>query len=492
MSITIVGLGPGDPGLLTRRAWEALAGAPEVFLRTAQHPGLEKLPIHKLTSFDDWYDESDDFEALYRRIAAEVVRLGARPEGVVYAVPGDPQVGEATVGMIRALASEQNTPLTVIAGISFIEAALAALGLDALDGIQIIDAVDVARMHHPPLNPDVPALLAQVYSPAVASDVKLTLANQYADEHPVILVHSAGTPGAMLERLPLHAFDRSAHISHLTSLFVPPLARKGSFEYFQEIVAHLRAPEGCPWDRKQTHQSLRPYLLEETYEVLEKLDAEDTDGLYKEMGDLLLQIVLHTQIAAEYGEFQMGDVIAHVTEKMIRRHPHVWGDVQVSGAEQVHQNWDQIKKQENAANGAIDAEPPSALDGVPESLPALAQAFNYHVRAARTGFEWDKIEDVIAKLREELDELLTAEGEAHRAEEMGDVLTVAVNLARWLKVDPETALRNSNRKFSRRFRAIERLAHAQGRTLEAMTLAEMEVLWSQVKVEERNGRTTDS
>jgi tetrapyrrole methylase family protein/MazG family protein len=182
----------------------------------------------------------------------------------------------------------------------------------------------------------------------------------------------------------------------------------------------------------------------------------------------------------------MGDVIAHVTEKMIRRHPHVWGDVQVSGAEQVHQNWDQIKKQENAANGTTDSEPPSALDGVPEALPALAQAFNYHVRAARTGFEWEKLEDVVAKLREELDELLTAEGDEHRAEEMGDVLTVAVNLARWLKVDPETALRNSNRKFSRRFRAIERLAHDQGRGLETMTLAEMEELWGQVKVEERN------
>ncbi|MCC7043462.1 MAG: nucleoside triphosphate pyrophosphohydrolase, partial [Acidobacteria bacterium] len=406
---------------------------------------------------------------------------------VVYAVPGDPQVGEATVGLIRALAAEQNAPLTIIAGISFIEPTLAALGLDALDGVQIIDAVDVARLHHPPLNPDAPALLAQVYSPAVASDVKLTLSNQYPDEHVVTLVHGAGTPDARLERVPLHGMDRSPHISHLTSLFVPPLGRRGSFEYFQEIVAHLRAPEGCPWDRKQTHQSLRPYLLEETYEVLEKLDADDTDGLYKEMGDLLLQIVLHTQIATEHGEFQMGDLIAHVTEKMIRRHPHVWGDVQVSGAEQVHQNWDQIKKQENAANGSADAEPPSALDGVPEALPALAQAYNYHVRAARTGFEWDTFEDVVAKLREEVDELLAAEDDAHRAEEMGDVLTVAVNVARWLKIDPETALRNSNRKFSRRFRAIERLAHAQGRTLQSMTLAEMEILWAQVKGEERNG-----
>jgi tetrapyrrole methylase family protein/MazG family protein len=487
MGITIVGLGPGDPELVTRRAWRILSEADEVYLRTARHPGVEELPIKAYHSFDDWYDEADNFDSLYRRIAAEIVRLGARPEGVIYAVPGHPLVGETTVSLILEQASAQAISVTVLDGLGFIEPTLAALGLDALGGLQIHDAEAVAHLHHPPLNPDVPALLAQVYSGAVASDVKLTLANQYPDEHPVILVHGAGTAHQMLEQVPLHALDQSQHIDHLTSLYVPPLARKGSFEYFQEIVAHLRAPEGCPWDRKQTHESLRPYLLEETYEVLETLDADDTARLAKELGDLLLQIVLHTQIATEAGEFQMGDVIAHVTEKMIRRHPHVWGDVQVDGAEQVKVNWDQIKKQENAENNG--GAPPSVLDGVPDTLPALAQAYNYHQRAARTGFDWERIEDVVAKLREELDELLNADSDEARAEEMGDVLTVVVNLARWVRVDPETALRASNRKFARRFRFIEQRAREQGQALEGMTLAEMEVLWGEAKQDEQaNGQ----
>jgi len=486
MTITIVGLGPGDPELLTRRAWRVLEEANEVYLRTARHPGVEALPIRQRHSFDDWYDEAERFETLYQRIADEVVRLGARDGGVVYAVPGHPLVGETTVTLIMQAAEAAKVPVTIVDGLGFIEPTLATLGIDALNGLQLHDAVDIAAMHHPPINPDVPTILAQVYSPQVASDVKLTLSNQYPEDHEVVLIHGAGTPDAELEAIPLHELDHSEQIDHLTSLYVPPVTRQGSFEYFQEIIAHLRAPEGCPWDRKQTHESLRPYLLEETYEVLETIDNDDPDALKKELGDLLLQIVLHTQIATEYGEFQMVDVIDHVASKMIRRHPHVWGDVKVNGAEQVHANWDQIKKQERAEQGQAETEAPhSALDGVPRALPALAQASSYHERAARTGFDWDKIEDVWAKLHEELDELQRAETPEDRAGELGDILTVVVNLARWYKIDPETALRNSSSKFARRFRGVEQLAAAEGRNLKDMTLAEMDVLWNQVKARER-------
>lgn len=489
MKIIIVGLGPGDPELLTRRAWRILSEADEVYLRTAVHPGVERLPIRTRRSFDEWYERAADFDTLYSQIADEVVRLGARPGGVVYAVPGHPLVGETTVSMILARAKAQRIPVEVVDGLSFIEPTLAAIGLDALNGVQIHDAVDIARMHHPPLNPDVPAILAQVYSQQVASDVKLTLANQYPENHEVMLIHGAGTPDSEFERVPLHEIDQSERIDHLTSLYIPPVAGRGSFEYFQEIIAHLRAPEGCPWDRKQTHESLRPYLLEETYEVLETLDSGDSGALRKELGDLMLQIVLHTQIATEAGEFQMIDVINHVVEKMIRRHPHVWGEVKVEGAEQVHFNWDQIKKQEKAQNGENPEQmPKSVFDGVPESLPALAQASAYHERAARTGFDWPNVESVVAKLKEEIDELLRAETDGHRAEEFGDVLTVMVNIARWYKIDAETALRESNRKFARRFRHIEERARASGREVEQLTFAEMEAFWEEAKRAEQIGK----
>ncbi len=478
MRITIVGLGPGDPDLLTRRAWRVLGESKEVYLRTARHPGIEALPATTYHNFDDWYDRAVDFDTLYKEIAAEIVRLGERPEGVVYAVPGHPLVGELTVTHILALAKDQNTPVTIVDGLSFIEPMLAALGLDGLDGIQLQDAIDVGRLHHPQLNPDVPAILAQMYSRAVASDVKLTLANQYPDEHPVTLIHGAGTPDQELETVPLYEMDHSTKISHLTSLYVPPLARAGSFERFQETIAHLRAPEGCPWDRKQTHQSLREFLLEETYETLEALDTEDIEALKEELGDLLLQIVLHAQIAVEEGEFHMADVIEYVNSKMIQRHPHVWGNVQVSGADEVVANWDQIKQ----AQRAKDQKQESILDSVPKALPALAQAYNYQARAARVGFDWPKIEDVIAKLDEELKELQAAYTEDERLDEFGDVLFSMVNVARWYEIDPEVALRETNRKFARRFRYIEQ--HA-GRDLRDMTLQDMDALWVQAKTQER-------
>src|SRR5258708_28710236 len=187
MTITIIGLGPGDPELLTRRAWRLVGESKEVYLRTAQHPGVEALPSTTYHNFDDWYERADDFQSLYRHIAEEVVRLGQRPEGVVYAVPGHPLVGETTVTHILALAKVANLPVTIIDGLSFLEPTLTALGLDALDGLQVQDAVDIAALHHPPLDPDVPAIIAQVYSASGASNLKLTLANQYPDAHPLLL-----------------------------------------------------------------------------------------------------------------------------------------------------------------------------------------------------------------------------------------------------------------------------------------------------------------
>ncbi len=477
MTITIIGLGPGDPELLTRRAWRILSESKEVYLRTARHPGVEALPPATYHNFDDWYDRASDFDSLYREIAEEIVTLGERPEGIIYAVPGHPLVGEMTVSLILALAQERAVPVTIVDGLSFIEPTLAALKLDALDGLQLQDAVDAARMHHPQLDPDVPALLAQVYSRAVASDVKLTLANQYPDDHPVVLIHGAGTPGEELEPVALYQLDHSQKISHLTSLYIPPLAQSGSFERFQETIAHLRAPEGCPWDRKQTHQSLREYLLEEAYEVLEALDADDPDALREELGDLLLQIVLHSQIAVEAGEFHMADVIGTVNAKMIERHPHVWGNVEVSGAEEVVANWDTIKRKARDENG----DKKSILEGVPRALPALAQAQAYQARAARIGFDWVKVQDVLAKLKEEIDELQTAGTDDERRKELGDILFSVVNVARWLDVDPEVALRETNRKFVQRFQYIEE--HA-GRDLKDMTLEEMDALWNAAKAHE--------
>jgi tetrapyrrole methylase family protein/MazG family protein len=479
MTLTIVGLGPGDIDDLSRRAWRTLKNAKTVYLRTSQHNCVPCLPQTETTyqSFDHLYEQHEKFEDVYTAIVEQVM-TAARAGDVVYAVPGDPLVGESTVVQLLKAAKAENIPVEVVNGISFVEPILALLGVDAMNGLQILDGIAVANMHHPPINPDYPALLGQVYSSQVASNVKLTLMNQYPEDFQVQLVHAAGTENAVVENLPLYEIDRSPHIRHMTALYVPALGDMSSFEQFQEIIAHLRAPEGCPWDREQTHLSLRKFLLEETYEVLEALDAEDPDALAKEFGDLLLQIVLHTQIAIDDGEFKMTDVLRQINAKMIYRHPHVWGDVSVQGAGDVLSNWDALKKQEQAAQGI---ERKWLLDGVPKGLPALMQAAEYQRKAAKPGFDWEKIEDVVAKVREELDEVLSAPGEAERAEEIGDLFFALVNWARWLGIEPETALRETNAKFYRRFRYIEEQLAAQGRALSASNLAEMDALWDEAK-----------
>ncbi|HRX04863.1 MAG TPA: SAM-dependent methyltransferase, partial [Anaerolineae bacterium] len=270
--ITIVGLGPGDPDLLTRAAWDALSAASDVYLRTNQHPVVTALPAHLVVhSFDAEYARADEFADVYAEITRQVISLGSRPEGVVYAVPGDPAIGEATTWLIRAAAGEASIPVRVIHGVSFVEPACLALGLDPLeqDGLQVLDAMVAASSHVPPFDTSRPALLAQCYSRALASDVKLTLLHSFPETHPVtVLRAAAGGPGeASLATIPLFELDHSTAYDHLTTLYVPPAGPQASFNRLQEIVAHLRAPDGCPWDREQTVQTLRKDLLEEIYEL---------------------------------------------------------------------------------------------------------------------------------------------------------------------------------------------------------------------------------
>jgi tetrapyrrole methylase family protein / MazG family protein len=480
MAITIVGLGPGSADDITRRVWQALEAADTVILRTNRHPCVADLPNSaNLVACDDLYETHVAFADVYDAIV-ERVMAAATAGDVVYAVPGDPMIGEATTAKIHAAASTAGIPVQILPGISFIEPSLALVGVDGIDGVQIHDALTLGAMHHPQINPDYPALISQVYSPAIANELKLTLMNQYPDEFPVTLIHAAGSEAASVEQVALYEIDRSPHISHLTSLYLPALGEMSSFECFQDLIAHLRAPEGCPWDKEQTHESLRRFIVEETYEVLDAIDREDWDALAEELGDVLLQVVLHTQIAIDEGEFKMSDVLRAVNSKMIRRHPHVFGDAAADNAAQVVTNWETIKQREKAESGK--SAPESLLSGIPTSLAPLLQSLKLQHKAAKVGFDWPSIVPVADKLREELDELLLAETPEERLKELGDILFVVVNLGRHLGIDdPETALRLTNLKFRTRFQAVEDAVKASGRDWKDFTLDELDRYWNAAK-----------
>jgi len=284
-------------------------------------------------------------------------------------------------------------------------------------------------------------------------------------------------PDARTTRLPLFELDRFPGLDHLSSLHVPPL-EASALEQFQETVAHLRAPEGCPWDREQTHLSLRPHMQEECYEVLDALDRQDADALQEELGDLLLQIILQTQIATEGGQFRMADVVRDINTKIVRRHPHVFGGKTVEGVEEVLSNWEAIKADERTARGGSGQ---GLLNGIPAGLPALLQADLVQQRAARVGFDWRELGGVLDKVQEEIREVQGAEDEVRRAEEVGDLLFAVVNLARWVKVEPESALREANQRFRRRFERMEAVARARGVSLGTLGLEELDKMWGEAK-----------
>ena len=276
-----------------------------------------------------------------------------------------------------------------------------------------------------------------------------------------------------------------------------PRATAGEwFEKLAGVQARLRAPDGCPWDREQTHASLRTYLVEEAYEVLEAMESGDDAKFAEEMGDLLLQIVFHSQIAKEEGRFTVADVIREVHDKMVRRHPHVFGEKRAKNSAEVLKNWEQIKKEERSAAGRKKADgskgagkKDSLMDGVSRALPAALEGFQLTRRAARIGFDWTSIDGVIEKMNEEAEELRLALESADATkteEEMGDLLFSAVNLARFLQIDPEIALKKANAKFSARFRRMEETAEKSGKALAAVSREQMEEFWEAAKSEEKD------
>ncbi len=336
----------------------------------------------------------------------------------------------------------------------------------------LLEAQTLASAHVPPYPPDMPALLINVDLHELALHLKNVLLTTYPKEHTIYIVRGEGKKE---ERLSEFGDDQ---FSEEFSLYIPALGEGTSFESFAEIVAHLRAPNGCPWDREQTHESLRKHLLEESYEAISAIDSGDFIDMREEFGDLLLQVVLQSQIANEEGQFNIHQAIQGIYTKLVRRHPHVFGDLKLEGVQGVLANWERLKEAERKDKGQKEK---GLLDGVPQVLPALSQAQEYQDRAARVGFDWPEIEGVLEKVKEEIEEIKNAETNFELASEIGYLFFALVNVARWKHVDAESALRGTNMKFKKRFAYVEQGAKRQERDLSSLSLDEMESLWQEAK-----------
>ena len=446
--ITVTGLGPGTldrvPGPVM-----ALLLDPErtVIVRTEDHPASRELAERRDVVFcDDLYQSADTFEDVYVGIADRVISASENGP-VVYAVPGSPMVGELTVRKLLEL----GLAMEVIPAESFVDAVLAAVGYDPLDrGLQILNGHDLPD----PLVLDKPTIVGQLDRPEVLADVCALVDRVTPDETMVTVLSGVGSPDAVvLEGLPA---DVDASLAGArTSVFID--SDPGGLIGAVKTMRVLR--EECPWDRDQTHQSLIKNLVEESYELIDaigRLDDQEPDlvayaAVEDELGDVLLQVLFHSVIARQAGAFDIDDVAEVLRQKLLRRHPHVFGDVEVASAAEVKANWDRIKESERG-----DTADESALDGVPAGMPALHRASKIQNRAAKAGFDWYEAAHVLPKVQEELDELGAAmSGDDDVAGELGDVMFSIVGLARYLGLDAEVSLRVATLRFEERFRRWE-------------------------------------
>ncbi|MEB2302226.1 nucleoside triphosphate pyrophosphohydrolase [Lysinibacillus xylanilyticus] len=479
-TLTVIGLGAGDFNQLQMGVYKKIKAARKLYVRTVDHPVLEELSAEGLQfeSFDTIYEKHNSFQPVYEEIAEKLVAATAI-EDVMYAVPGHPLVAEQTVQLLIAAADAGKVKLVIEGGQSFLDPIFGALKIDPIEGFQLLDGTSFS-MHD--INMRQHILIAQVYDTFSASEVKLTLMEKYDDEYPVTVVTAAGSAQEKLVTVPLYELDQSVEVDNLTTVYVPPVKSQEEalrdWTTFRRIIAVLRGPNGCPWDQKQTHESLKKYLLEEAHEYLAAVDAEDDFAMIEELGDVLLQVFLHAQIGEDQGYFTLEDVLASISEKMIRRHPHVFGDVSVEDAEGVVANWEVIKAEEKG----ISDKP--LLEEEYRASSALQTAYNYQKRAAKVGFDWPDVDGAWDKFAEEWQEFrneVTKGTSASRLDEFGDVLFTLVNLARFYKLNPEEAMLHANEKFTRRFGYVEAKVKESGKPFSNYTLEQLDAFWDEAK-----------
>ena len=488
--IYILGLGPGDVDALTLGVVNRIKSGDRNYLRTGNHPTVKYFKDNNIgyESYDYVYENQENFENVYNHIVEDLINKSKEYNTINYLVPGNPMVAEKTVELLLN-SEEEDLEIEVFTAVSFIETIIELMGIDPIYGLRIVDGVGF-KMKDIDINLD--SIITQVYNNKVASDIKLILSEVYGDEYQIYLINNGGIEDKEeIHKIPIYELDRIHNIGSLTSIYIPKVDKIDKKLYGMEDIIHtvetLRSEEGCPWDREQTHKSLRGCVIEEAYEVVEAIDNEDIDNLAEELGDLLLQVVLHSQIGLEDGEFNIYDVFTKLNEKMIFRHPHVFSEKKVEKSEEIVYNWNKLKFKDRDISTYTDT-----LRDIPR-LPSLLRSYKVQERAGVVGFDWDSVEGALDKVKEEYYEVVDAiedfeGGDVEKVEEeLGDLLFSVVNVCRFLNVDPEIALNKTVNKFIKRFEIMELKAVEMGIKLENLTLVEMDALWDEAKLH-RNER----
>ncbi|MFA7532784.1 MAG: nucleoside triphosphate pyrophosphohydrolase [Tissierellaceae bacterium] len=478
--ISIIGLGPGSVDALTLGAINRINSGDKNFLRTEEHPTVKYFVDKDIPfeTFDYLYDREKDFKAVYERIAAVLIDEAKKNGHINYYVPGNPLVAEKSVEILM----DSGEDIEIITGMSFIEPIIELVGRDPIGGLKIVDGETLTSLMVD-INTDM--IITQVYNERILSHAKIILSEIYGDEYHIYFIQSAGNKEEEKKVfIPIYELDRIYKTDSLTSLYVPKIEEKDKkvfdFQDLLGIMKLLRSENGCPWDMKQTHESIRQSIIEEAYEVVDAIDKGQIDGVVEELGDLLLQVVFHSQIGEEEGEFNIYQVTSSICNKLIYRHPHVFSKIDVENSDEVVYNWNVLKYAKRDIHSFTDK-----LKDIPK-LPALMTSFKMQEKAREIGFDWDDIEGPLDKVAEEHGELLDAMekydyGHEEIEGELGDLLFAVVNLARFLKVNPELALNRTINKFVQRFEFMESKLEG-GKTFEDMTLQEMEQLWNEAKL----------
>lgn len=478
--IKILGLGPGYKDSLTIGALEALKSCKKIFFRTEKHPTIEYIKSLgiKFDVYDSFYENYDNFDEVYSAISKDLIQKHKEHEDIIYGVPGHPLVAEKSVSMLIELCTEHNIEYKILPAVSFIEAIMEALKIDPIQGIKIVDAFEIKNTI---LHNNTGIIITQVYNKLIASEVKLALSEYYNDSEEIYFVRAAGVQDLeSIRKIKLYELDRQEDIDYLTSLYIPK-GTKALKDFYDlvKIMDVLRGENGCPWDLEQDHKSLKRCLIEEAYEVIDAIEKEDENNLIEELGDLLLQVVFHSKIGKDEGYFNIYDVTEGICEKMINRHPHIFGKIKLDSSEEVLDNWESIKKKEKGYSTYTEE-----LEHISRSLPGLIRAEKVQKKAAKVGFDWEEIKPALDKVKEEYIEVLEVYNSKNREkiiDELGDLIFATVNVCRFLKVDPEEAVNHTTEKFIHRFRFIEKHVINTGNNLKDMSLEDLDKLWENAK-----------